>query len=133
MPQIIGVAAHAGRDEWVSPLLHFRWRSLVEVNLLEPVPNVPVDVWIVTIPKGVAPETYSEWLQRLRAPIILVSYQPRAASALAGSVPMIAFVCHPLRFAEDVFSLVYLAKQRTAGTKVLDAPKAWREQLRLAA
>lgn len=133
MPRIIGIATQDNPELWMQSLMLCRGASIVEANLLGSVPNIPVDVWFVIIPKGMAPDTYAEWLQTLRAPIVLVTHQPKAASALVASVPMLTFVCHPLRAAEDTFTLLYLAKRRTAGTQVLDATSTWRRQLRLAA
>ena len=133
MPRIIGIATQDNSELWMQSLLLCRGVSIVEGSLLASVPNIPVDVWLVIIPKGMAPCAYAEWLRTLRAPIVLVTHQPKVASTLAGSVPSLAFVCHPLRAAEDTFTLLYLAKERTAGMQVLDATRSWRQRLRLAA
>lgn len=122
MLNTIGLAVRKDRGFWLGELRSYNPPRIVEAPFGGEVPQTPVEAWLV-VPGSINYAAYGRWLRTLRAPIVLITTQTQAAAQLAPAIPSLALICHPLQAGYNLLDLLFLASRRTAGVRVIDAPR----------
>lgn len=121
MLKSVGIVAPPHQNYWMETI---RADSTQRISppFSEQQVSISVDVWLV-VPDAIAtPSTWRTWLQRLNAPILLVTSHLATAIQLTNVLSRLTIICHPLRAENRLNELLYLASEITSGTGVLSAP-----------
>lgn len=117
----IGLAVNSDHEYWIKAIRSCQSVRVTVTQFGAPPPS-PVDVWLVVPPAAPNLQSWSGWLGQLQAPILLVTGHLAAGAQLAGALPRLKMVCHPLRAESRPCELLYLASRVSSGVVVLGAP-----------